>query len=194
VKPRTLGGQELTHPVIRTLRVIGTWPFQVINQAYHTYEGEFEAERSFRGVGPSLSWRSAVPILGNGQGSDLSFDWGVNAAILFGRQKARTQHSTAAQYHSPGVGLLGNRNPGRVPVYHHPTDAPAYYSTRDRNVTVPNVGGFAGMSFRYDNAKVSFGYRADFFFGAMDGGIDARRTYDRNFYGPFANISIGLGG
>jgi hypothetical protein len=56
------------------------------------------------------------------------------------------------------------------------------------------VGGFAGVSFRYSRAKLSLGYRADFFFGAMDGGIDTRATYDRNFYGPFATISIGLGG
>jgi hypothetical protein len=61
-------------------------------------------------------------------------------------------------------------------------------------VTVPNIGGFAGLSFRYNVAKISFGYRADFFFGAMDGGIDTRKNYDRNFYGPFASVSIGLGG
>ncbi len=65
---------------------------------------------------------------------------------------------------------------------------------RSRTVIVPNVGGFLGVSFRYPNAKVSLGYRADFFFGAMDTGIDARHTVDRNFYGPFATISIGLGG
>jgi hypothetical protein len=166
--------------------------FKLPHQAYHTYENQFDAERSFNGVGPELSWKSIVPIAGNNQASELTFDWGLNAAVLFGRQKTRAQHQTSAQYHHPGRGLA--ERPGRVPVYHHPTDAPAYYSTRERNVTVPNVGGFAGMSFRYDNAKVSFGYRADFFFGAIDGGIDARKTYDRNFYGPFANISIGLGG
>jgi hypothetical protein len=41
---------------------------------------------------------------------------------------------------------------------------------------------------------VSFGYRADFFFGAMDGGIDTRNTSTVSFHGPFATISIGLGG
>jgi hypothetical protein len=61
-------------------------------------------------------------------------------------------------------------------------------------VIVPNIGGFAGLSVRFPNAKVSLGYRADAFFGAMDGGIDVRKTYDRDFYGPFATISIGLGG
>jgi hypothetical protein len=76
---------------------------------------------------------------------------------------------------------------GFVSSYHHHTDI-----ARSHSVVVPNIGGFAGMSLKFPNAKISLGYRADFFFGAMDGGIDARKTYDRNFYGPFATISIGL--
>jgi hypothetical protein len=57
---------------------------------------------------------------------------------------------------------------------------------------VPNVGGFAGLSARYSNAKLSFGYRADFFFGAMDGGLDARDAGNRSFHGPFATVGIGF--
>jgi hypothetical protein len=59
---------------------------------------------------------------------------------------------------------------------------------------VPNVGGFAGVSLQRGAAKVSLGYRVDFFFGAMDGGIDTTKSENRGFYGPFANISIGFGG
>jgi hypothetical protein len=66
--------------------------------------------------------------------------------------------------------------------------------TRVRSVIVPNVGGFAGLSFRVQNFKVSAGYRADLFFNAMDGGIDAHKSENVGFYGPFAMISIGLGG
>jgi hypothetical protein len=44
------------------------------------------------------------------------------------------------------------------------------------------------------HAIVSFGYRADGFFGAIDGGIDTYKSYNRGFFGPYANISIGLGG
>jgi hypothetical protein len=61
-------------------------------------------------------------------------------------------------------------------------------------VAVPNLGGFAGVSWRYQNAKVSFGYRADEFFGAMDGGLDKHKSENVGFFGPYANISIGLGG
>ena len=51
-------------------------------------------------------------------------------------------------------------------------------------MTVPNVGGFAGLSFNYADAKISFGYKADFFFGAIDGGIDTRKNENRGFSAP----------
>ena len=59
---------------------------------------------------------------------------------------------------------------------------------------MPNVGGFAGVSYRYSAAKISLGYRADFFVGAVDGGIDTHKSETLGFYGPFAAISFGLGG
>jgi hypothetical protein len=61
-------------------------------------------------------------------------------------------------------------------------------------VTVPNVGGFAALSYRFTNAKISAGYRADFFFGAKDSGLETRTTADVGFHGPFATISFGIGG
>ena len=66
--------------------------------------------------------------------------------------------------------------------------------TRSRNATVPNLGGYIGASVRYQNAKISLGYRADEFFGAMDGGIDSRKSENLGLFGPYANISIGFGG
>jgi hypothetical protein len=65
---------------------------------------------------------------------------------------------------------------------------------RSRRKVVPNLGGYIGASARYNNAKVSFGYRADTFFGAIDGGQETAKDYNRGFYGPYMNVSIGLGG
>jgi hypothetical protein len=161
-------------------------------QPFHFYAGNFDAQRSLTALGPSLSWKNGTPLVGTDE-TNLTLDWGVNASLLFGRQKARTHHQTTAFYHS-GIGTPFGivTNPSTlITVYKHPA-APDH--ARSKSAVVPNVGGFAGLSFRYDAAKVSLGYRADFFFGAMDGGIDARKTYDRNFHGPFATISIGLGG
>jgi len=58
----------------------------------------------------------------------------------------------------------------------------------------PLAQGFIGASLKFPNAKVSLGYRGDFFMGAMDGSIDRRKNETIGFYGPFATIGIGLGG
>jgi len=155
----------------------------VIGQPFHSNLASLQAERSFHGIGPSLSWNASAPIAGNVQDGELVADWGLNAALLFGRQRAKVHHQTTGRYHGANY-PLGSR----VITYHPaPVDA-----TRSRSVTVPNVGAFAGLSFQFSAAKVSAGYRADFFFGAMDGGIDTRQTENVGFHGPYATISIGL--
>jgi hypothetical protein len=156
---------------------------QDVLQPYHSFAGAFRADRSFSGVGPSISWSSSVPFAGNPQNGALSVDWGVNAALLFGRQKTKIHHQTTARY-TTGSGFP----PPPITYQHAPPD-----HARSRRVTVPNVGGFAGISFNYADAKVSLGYRADFFFGAIDGGIDTRKNENRAFNGPYASVSIGLG-
>ncbi len=121
----------------------------------------------------------------------IALDWGANAAVLFGRQKAIVHHQITAQYHKGSYQLGGHSSQHpRITLYRYDTNVPP----RSRMVTVPNVGGFAGLSYQFNNAKLSLGYRGDFFFGAMDGGIDAARAENRAFYGPFASVSIGIGG
>jgi len=110
----------------------------------------------------------------------LTFDWGVNAALLFGKQRTDTYHQSATIYYTQLY--------SRSPIAHLPVN-----SVRSRNVTVPNVGGVAGVSIRFPNAKISFGYRADVFFNAFDGGWDQRNSQNRLTAGPYASISIGLG-
>lgn len=155
-------------------------------QPYHMFAGSFRASRSFNGLGPSMSWNSSATLAGNPEGASFVFDWGLTAALLFGRQKVTAQHQTTGSYHSTGhYGTQTIRvDYQRAPIYR----------ARSRSVVVPNIGGFAGFSAKYPSVKVSFGYKADFFFGAMDGGIDVRRTEDVGFHGPYASVSIGLGG
>ncbi len=163
--------------------------WQQVFQPYHTFAGAFRAERSFHGIGPSLSWKSSVPFAGNPQNGELNFDFGVNGALLFGRQRTQTQHQTSAGYHK-AVAKYNQLPAGvRNPVYQHGP----YTHTRSRNVTVPNIGGSIAVSWKLQNFQMSLGYRADFFFNAIDGGIDAAKKEDRAFYGPYASISIGLG-
>lgn len=145
------------------------------------FEGTLQAERSFRGVGPTVSWAASAPIVGSAQDGEFSFDWGVNAAVLFGRRKADVHHTTSlcqAYFSHPCVVAYSTSTNIR----------------RSHTATVPNIGGFAGFSMRYANARVSFGYRADWFGNAMDTGIDTARSSNVLFHGPFASVSVGLGG
>jgi hypothetical protein len=157
-----------------------------VGQPYHTNAAGMQSVRSFHGIGPSISWNASAPFLGNPQTSELAVDWGVNAAVLFGRQRTRVSHHATGRYHSKYAGQAVR------PITYQPT--PVSSPGRAKTVTVPNVGGFLGFSFRYAAAKVSFGYRGDFFFGAMDGGIDAAKKENVGFYGPFASVSVGIGG
>jgi hypothetical protein len=142
------------------------------------------SNRSFRGVGPSISWDASLPFAGNLEDGSLSFVWVMNASLLFGKQKVQLHHHTTAIH---GFQALGY---GTTQLY----NPPSTFRTQSRSVTVPNVGGFAGVSMKFPSAKLSMGYRADFFFGAMDTGIDAHHSHNVSFHGPFATISIGLGG
>lgn len=146
---------------------------------FHQYAVTLNASRSFHGIGPSISWNASASVLGSPERGEVDLDWGVNAGVLFGKQRVNGSHHTLSIYHPGYVSYTQQRT---VPFQ------------RSRSVTVPNVGGFAGLSFRFDNAKVSLGYRGDFFFGAMDTGMDERKTKTVGFYGPFGTVSIGLGG
>jgi len=160
--------------------------YQIPVTFYHRYFASEQRSANFHGIGPSLSWDASTPIAGRAERAEITFDWGANIAVLFGRQKARAHHQSSGSYHyfHPSS-LYGVVN--QLPTHHGTAE-------RSRSVVVPNVGGFAGLSFRYDDARVSVGYRADFFFGAIDGGLDGTKSYNREFYGPFATISVGLGG
>jgi len=143
-------------------------------------DGDIHAARSFSGIGPSIDWNGSLPMIGS-LTNGIAFDWGANAAILFGRQKADVGlHTKVVQYYASSGVLLT-----------HMTSEPI----RKKQVIVPNIGGFAGLSYRAGNrAKFAVGYRADFFFGAMDGAIETRKSENVGFYGPFASVSIGIGG
>jgi len=158
------------------------------NTRFQSYSFEAHSTRSFHGIGPSLSWSGSTPVIGNAETAEFTVDWGINGALLFGRQRATTEHRTAAD--DRYLALYGNGAGYHNSRYHHGGTV----HSRTHSVVVPNLGGFAGMSLQFPNAKVSLGYRADFFFGAMDAGIDTRHTDDMAFHGPFAKISIGLGG
>jgi len=191
----------LARPNVTVKELEGFLAFIVEPRAtFHQYTMAADAARSFKGVGPSLSWNASAAIAGNEQDGELSLDWGIDGSVLFGRQRAKTSHSTQAHYkqdYNTYFVLHGIRHArehiGYPQVYHHPATGTAYHSTRSRNVTVPNLGSFVALSVKYPNVKFSMGYRYDTFLNAMDTGIDARKTSNLTFNGPYLSISVGLG-
>lgn len=163
---------------------------------WNNYYLHGNADRDFHAIGPSLSWNASAPIAGNVESGQLSLDFGINGAVLFGRQKADVSHSTSRHDHDGSstsyVTEVHHQTHTIHYVTHYANMPPAQHRTR--NVTVPDLGGNIGISYRIENAKLGFGYRIDHFFGAMDGGIDTRRSEDLGFQGLFATFSVGLGG
>jgi hypothetical protein len=152
----------------------------------HTYAASFTAKRDSQAVGPTVSWEASAPVAGHDSTTTLTMDWGVNAAVLFGRQRTEVHHQTNGHYYA-------RTGANKYHQLHYSSYAhPPVHQTRSRTVVIPNIGGFAGVSLKWPNAKVSLGYRGDFFFGALDDGIDTKHETNENFYGPFASISFGF--
>ncbi len=166
-----------------------------ISQKYHNvWEFDSNETRTFHGIGPEVAWDGNASLLGNDADGEVTLDWGVNAAVLFGRQRAVLHHAVS-HCRIDGFGTLvvceGQTIGGNIDARIH---EPADDVNRSRTVAVPNLGGYIGASMRYHNSKVSFGYRADAFFGAVDGGEEAPDSKNRGFYGPYLNVTLGLGG
>jgi len=174
-------GHAYDNPAVRFYHHKGAAPKYQYNIAFRYQKSAtlLERDASFRALGPSLSWTNATRLWGDLEGGEVALDWGANAAVLFGRQKAKVNYSTKTftTYYGGGV---------------HSSNSRPFHRTDSRRVTVPNVGGFAGLSYRFTDARLSLGYRADFFFHALDRGLDTRRIATIGFNGPYASISIGL--
>src|SRR6185437_4936675 len=76
---------------------------------WNLYGGKLEASRSFAGVGPSVSWDADAMLIGDPERSSVTFDWGLNGALLFGRQKRQGHHSTTAHHG------IASQNTGALP-------------------------------------------------------------------------------
>ncbi len=132
---------------------------------YFQGSGATRTQRSFVGIGPMISWEASAPLSDN-EGGVISLDWGANASVLFGKQR-----SNLILAYDTGT-VLG--------------------TGRSHTVTVPEVGGFAGLSWHPADTgmKVSFGYKVDAWFNVLDAGIYDRFEVDRIQHGPFLKIGI----
>lgn len=180
------GVDTIARPIIHVFPRVG---FHTPQITFYNYTMAAHADRDFHGIGPSISWNASAALAGNKETGEIALDWGINGAVLFGRQKAKLNHDTKA-YFLPYTSFYHGQYQGYyyTLAYNHPHQA-----NRSRRATVTNLGGFAGLSWQTEHAKVTIGYRYDTFLGAMDTGIDAAKKSNLTFNGPFASISVGLG-
>ncbi len=175
---------------------INMMPYYALgNGLFHDiYEAQTDEKHGFHGYGPQLTWDGSNAVWGDVMTvGSVNVDWGANAALLFGKQTVTLLRSHMHHCHT--------NQGGNVPTSCPPTFGSSYFHTKDdytitrsRDVTVPNVGAHIGLSYNYENAKISAGYKADAFFNAVDGGQETTDKFDRMFYGPYLNVSIGFGG
>lgn len=166
--------------------LIVPWYHSGARELWHSLAGNPHSSHSFTGLGPSIYWDASAHLWGQDR-DGISLDWGMNAALLFGKQKNKVQHHTTGAYNCYGHSCYAVT--GRGISYRNQSA-----SHNEKSATVPSLGGYAGFSYRIADVKASFGYRADFFFHAIDTGLTGQDALSRGFYGPFASISIGVGG
>ena len=94
-----------------------------INAIRHTYTAFMHSRRDTRALGPSLSWDASLPVIGDDSDASLNFDWGLNAAVLFGRQRAQVHHQTQ------GDEIKGFSS--QVKYDHHYSHAPSIKTARE---------------------------------------------------------------
>ena len=98
------------------------------------YSARADEARSFRGIGPAVSWDASTLLMGNAESGKVSVDWALNAAILFGRQKANGSEYASAGHYEGRFGQTANGPATFTPLYHRSSS-----HRRAHSVVVPNI-------------------------------------------------------
>jgi hypothetical protein len=165
---------------------------------FHRFWGEIDAVREFEGVGPSVSWAQSLQLMGDAEKSGrVGVEFGLGGSVLFGKQKAQTSGFVRGDYHigvwapfvkydSDGNIIQGLR---QLDAYNTP-----FSHRRSQSTTVPSINASLGLNYTLGGLKLSGGYRVERYFDAIDAGIAERKTYDRQFDGPYFKVAVGFGG
>lgn len=151
-------------------------------QIWNQLSGGPSSSHNFIGVGPTIDWEASAPLWDDAERNGISLDWSVNAGFLFGKQKNQIHHKTDV-VKNKCYGWCYNSGTS-----YHVSDT----ARSGRNVIVPNLGGSIGLSYRLGDFKANFGYRADYFFHAIDMGASGGQS-TRSFRGSYASVSIAVG-
>jgi len=152
----------------------------------HRYDISSLAEREFKGFGPAVSWDGSKVLFGGADAGYLTVDFGVGAAVLFGKQKTDVvvrSDDTPAKY-----------NNVFLQVDEEPVVTTMSAVARSQSTTVYDLGANLGLSYEIGRMKVSGGYRIDRFYDVLDVGRGQHEDGDRTMDGPYFKIAVGFGG
>ncbi len=150
------------------------------------YFSTLESERSFEGVGPSVTWDASLRLWGAENKGHADLDWSVGGAALFGENTLDSEEVLWGRDVIGGGALEGG---AETQLFDE-----AVSRQRSDDATVPNLSLSLGLSYSIDRVKVSTGYSYDRFFDAIDGGYDEAESHDRTIHGPYLKLSLGFGG
>jgi len=147
---------------------------------------DVEANRQFKGVGPTLSWEAARRLLGDEQMGHLDLDWSLTGGVLFGKQKTSLSGTYEVSY---------SNGKYQGPTYLPPlTPTPLSIAPRTKSVSVPMLDLSLGLAYEIQRVKVGAGYRWERYYNVLDGGNAEHKEYDRTIDGPYFKIAVGFGG
>jgi len=152
----------------------------------HHYRASVDAEREFKGAGPTLSWDAAQRLLGSKEAGHLDLEWALTGGVLFGKQNTNVTGVEAEDY------LNGKySNVYRLPQL---VDTPINIAPRSKDVTAPVLELGLGLAYEVGRVKVGAGYKWERYFNVLDVGYDEHKDGDRTMDGPYFKVSVGFGG
>jgi len=173
------------------LRILGTpdYVFAPTNffkypRHFHKNAATLEADRSFEGAGPIVSWDASKRLTPVGEQGGFNLDWTLGGGVLFGKQKLDEAWDITGSYYKGTIKYQTTT----------PNTPIATDIHRAKSVTVPYAGAALGLSYSVQRIKVSAGYRYDRYFDLIDGGLDEHKSYDRTIDGPYFKLAVGFGG
>jgi len=153
---------------------------------YQRIDASLQADRNFKGAGPTLSWDAAQRLWGNEKTGHFDIDWSLTGGVLIGKQKTGvTGHYASGdftQFH------------GRYWILAQLPEKPIGVEPRSKSVSVPMADVSLGLAYEVGRFKAGAGYRWERYFNLLDAGYAEHKSYDRTFDGPYFKIAVGFGG
>jgi outer membrane receptor protein involved in Fe transport len=146
-----------------------------------------DADREFRGTGPTVSWAAATRLLGRDDTGQVNLDWSLTGGVLFGKQKTQIEGVEEVGYYRGGYKYFPQPRVGPKTIT--PVSIP-----RTESVTAPLVDLSLGLSYEIQRIKIGAGYRWERYFDILDVGYAEHEDADRTIDGPYFKLSVGFGG